>query len=99
MTAALKVSGGQRGSDAHDFESFDVSSVYAAGWKPPSRSRSYIAAIHGIEESGDTPALVLELVDGPTLADRIAEGPIPPQIDDIRRVWWLSPCRRSNPDY
>jgi eukaryotic-like serine/threonine-protein kinase len=31
-----------------------------------------IAAIHGFEESDGTQALVLELVDGPTLADRIA---------------------------
>ena len=36
-----------------------------------------IAAIHGIEETDGTRALVLELVDGPTLADRIAAGPIP----------------------
>ena len=36
-----------------------------------------IAAIYGIEESDDTKALVLELVEGPTLADRIAQGPIP----------------------
>ena len=36
-----------------------------------------IAAIHGLEESHDTRALVLELVEGPTLADRIAPGPIP----------------------
>ena len=36
-----------------------------------------IAAIHGIEEAGDTRALVLELVEGPTLADRIKHGPIP----------------------
>ena len=36
-----------------------------------------IAAIHGIEESEGTRALVLELVDGPTLADRISKGPIP----------------------
>ena len=35
-----------------------------------------IAAIYGIEESGDTRALVLELVEGPTLAERIAQGPI-----------------------
>jgi serine/threonine protein kinase len=36
-----------------------------------------IAQIHGIEESDDTRALVLELVEGPTLADRIAKGPVP----------------------
>ena len=36
-----------------------------------------IAAIYGIEESDDTGALVLELVEGPTLADRIAQGAIP----------------------
>ena len=36
-----------------------------------------IAQIHGIEEAEGTRALVLELVEGPTLADRIATGPIP----------------------
>src|SRR5687767_498052 len=36
-----------------------------------------IASIHGIEETGATRALVMELVDGPTLADRIARGAIP----------------------
>ena len=36
-----------------------------------------IAAIYGLEQSHDTQALVLELVEGPTLADRIAKGPIP----------------------
>ena len=36
-----------------------------------------IAAIHGLEDSEGTKALVLELVEGPTLADRIAQGPIP----------------------
>ena len=36
-----------------------------------------IAAIYGIEESDDTRALVLELVEGPTLAERIKQGPIP----------------------
>ena len=36
-----------------------------------------IAAIHGLEESNDIRALVLELVEGPTLADRIAQGAIP----------------------
>ena len=36
-----------------------------------------IAAIYGLEEAGGTRALVLELVEGPTLADRISKGPIP----------------------
>ena len=36
-----------------------------------------IAAIHGFEQSEGLQALVLELVDGPALADRIAYGPIP----------------------
>ena len=36
-----------------------------------------IAAIYGLEESEGTRALVLELVEGPTLADRIKRGPIP----------------------
>ena len=36
-----------------------------------------IAAIYGLNESTGAPALVLELVDGPTLADRIARGTIP----------------------
>ena len=36
-----------------------------------------IASIYGLEESDGVKALILELVEGPTLAERIAEGPIP----------------------
>jgi eukaryotic-like serine/threonine-protein kinase len=36
-----------------------------------------IAIIHGLEESDGVRALVLELVEGPTLADRITQGAIP----------------------
>ncbi len=39
-----------------------------------------IAQIHGIEEEGGTRALVLELVEGPTLEERIASGPL--SLDD-----------------
>ncbi|HLN57173.1 MAG TPA: serine/threonine-protein kinase, partial [Thermoanaerobaculia bacterium] len=36
-----------------------------------------IAVIHGMEEAGKTRFLVLELVPGETLADRVAGGPLP----------------------
>jgi serine/threonine protein kinase len=42
-----------------------------------SLNHPHIGAIHGLEQSGSIQALVLELVDGPTLAERIAHGPIP----------------------
>jgi eukaryotic-like serine/threonine-protein kinase len=42
-----------------------------------SLNHPHIASIYGIEESNGTPALVMELVEGPTLAGRIAHGPIP----------------------
>ncbi len=36
-----------------------------------------IAQIYGLEEADQTKALVMKLVEGPTLADRIAQGAIP----------------------
>jgi serine/threonine-protein kinase len=42
-----------------------------------SLNHSNIATLYGIEELGDTQALVLEFVDGETLAERIAGEPIP----------------------
>ena len=35
-----------------------------------------IAAIYGIDESGGVSGLLLELVEGPTLADRVEQGPL-----------------------
>jgi eukaryotic-like serine/threonine-protein kinase len=42
-----------------------------------SLNHTNIAAIHGLEESSGTSFLVLELVEGETLADQIKRGPIP----------------------
>jgi serine/threonine protein kinase/Tol biopolymer transport system component len=42
-----------------------------------SLNHPHIGAIYGLETIGGTPALVLELVDGDMLADRIASGPLP----------------------
>src|SRR4029453_15251551 len=36
-----------------------------------------IAIIHGLEKADGIRALIMELVEGPTLADRLAHGPIP----------------------
>ncbi len=42
-----------------------------------SLNHPHIGAIYGFEDSGSVHALVMELIEGPTLADRIARGPIP----------------------
>jgi Tol biopolymer transport system component len=42
-----------------------------------SLNHPHIAAIYGVEDSTDVKALVLELVEGPTLQDRIELGAIP----------------------
>src|SRR6516164_4004818 len=39
-------------------------------------NQPHIAQIYGLEESNGLRALVMELVNGPTLADRLAHGPI-----------------------
>ncbi|MGH8235586.1 MAG: protein kinase domain-containing protein [Steroidobacteraceae bacterium] len=43
-----------------------------------------IAAIYGLDESHGVPVLVLELVEGPTLADRVERGALP--LDEILPV-------------
>jgi serine/threonine protein kinase/Tol biopolymer transport system component len=43
-----------------------------------------IAAIYGLEQTDSTKALVLELVEGETLADRLARGPIP--VEEALRI-------------
>ena len=45
-----------------------------------SLNHTNIATIYGVDEEEGFQALIMELVDGPTLADRIASGPIP--LDD-----------------
>jgi len=43
-----------------------------------------IAAIYHVEDTAGAPAIVMELVEGETLADRIARGPIP--IDETLAI-------------
>ena len=57
-----------------------------------SLNHPHIGAIYGLDAIDGTPALVLELVDGDTLAERIAKRPIAPR----RRVGNReADCRRS----
>jgi len=48
----------------------------------------HIAGIHGLEEAAGVQALVLELVEGPTLAERLQHGPLPvdESIDIARQI-------------
>jgi Tol biopolymer transport system component len=49
-----------------------------------SLNHPHIAAIYGLEESDGIQALAMELVEGPTLEDRIAQAPIP--LEDALRI-------------
>ncbi len=42
-----------------------------------SLNHPHIGAIYGFEDAGAVPALVLELIEGDTLADRVRRGPLP----------------------
>ena len=42
-----------------------------------SLNHPHIGAIYGFEDTGNVPALVLELVEGDTLDDRVRRGPLP----------------------
>jgi serine/threonine protein kinase len=59
-------------SDAERLARFEREARVLASLNHPA-----IAAIYGFEHSGPTPCLVLELIEGPTLADRIAQRPLP----------------------
>ena len=70
---AIKILPGQVAGDSERLARFRREAQVLASLNHP-----HIAAIYGIEESAGVHALVLELVEGPTLADRIAEGALPP---------------------
>ena len=42
-----------------------------------------------IEKIGQTKALVLQLIEGPTLAHKIAQGPIP--VEDVLKIALVFP--------
>ena len=69
---AIKVLPEAFASDAERLARFEREAKVLASLNHPN-----IGSIYGLEEAEGQKALVLELVEGPTLADRIKQGPIP----------------------
>jgi serine/threonine-protein kinase len=69
---AIKVLPAAVAEDADRLARFDREARTLAALNHPN-----IAAIYGVEKGDSTTALVMELVEGPTLADRILQGAIP----------------------
>jgi len=77
---AIKVLPASVAADAERLARFQREAEVLASLNHP-----HIAAIYGLERSNGTTALVMELVEGPTLADRIVQGPIPVDVATGRR--------------
>lgn len=69
---AIKVLPASVAADADHLARFQREAEVLAALNHPN-----IAHIHGVEKSSGVFALVMELVEGPTLADRIARGAVP----------------------
>jgi serine/threonine protein kinase len=72
---AIKILPDKFSRDAQRMARFDREAKVLASLNHPN-----IASIYGLEESNSVRALVMEFVDGPTLAERIEKGPLP--LDD-----------------
>src|ERR1700674_3224427 len=69
---AIKVLPGAFAHDPERLSRFQREAKMLAALNHPN-----IATIHGLEQSGGTSYLVMELVQGETLADRVKAGPLP----------------------
>jgi serine/threonine protein kinase len=69
---AMKVLPESMASDSERLARFDREAKTLASLNHPN-----IAQIYGLEESDGTTALIMELVEGPTLEDRIKQGALP----------------------
>ena len=76
---AIKVLPEQFADDPERLARFEREAQLLASLNHPN-----IAHIHGLEESGGVHALVMELVEGDTLADRLARGALP--VDDTLAI-------------
>jgi eukaryotic-like serine/threonine-protein kinase len=71
---AIKILPDAMAADAERLARFDREAKILAALNHPN-----IAAIYGLEKSAGQTALVMELIEGPTLADRIMAGALPVQ--------------------
>src|SRR3972149_1321430 len=71
---AIKILPGLVSSDPERLARFEREAHALAALNHP-----HIAAIYGFEELDGVRSLVMELVEGPTLAERVAGGPVPIQ--------------------
>jgi eukaryotic-like serine/threonine-protein kinase len=76
---AIKVLPEAFAQDAERLERFEREAKTLAALNHP-----HIAQIYGLERAGRTPALVMELVDGEDLSQRIARGAIP--VDEALQI-------------
>ena len=76
---AIKVLPEEVGRDRERLARFEREAQVLASLNHPN-----IASIYGLEETGEAPCLVLELVEGQTLAERLAQGALP--IEEARDV-------------
>jgi serine/threonine protein kinase len=72
-TVALKILGGAGSSD-DDRASLEREARFVASLNHP-----HICALHDVSREKETPFLVMEFVQGETLAARLARGPLPPR--------------------
>jgi serine/threonine-protein kinase len=78
-TVALKVMPATFAQDADRLARFHRESEVLAALNHPN-----IAQVFGLEDSDSGPAIAMEFVDGPTLADRLRQGPLP--VDDVLTI-------------
>jgi len=76
---AIKVLPASLANDAERLARFQREAEVLASLNHPN-----IAQIYGLEREGNTTALILELVEGPTLEERVKEGPLP--VDEALEI-------------
>ena len=76
---AIKVLPASLSTDPERLARFQREALLLASLNHP-----HIATVYGLEDAAGHPALAMELVEGPTLAERIAQGPL--ELEEALRI-------------